>query len=193
MCGFSRGPSCACRAVGCLAVDPCLNMPFIISVRFSRDTEKSARNFQRRDFDFAILGFEGLTLERKHARRDYGEGHMVAKGIAQGRRYRSRVNAVLRSYGVAMREQFMRRGTARQKTAQPRAPNSRLTLPATFGPFRGCSDLIGCSGPVTFSTFCRIARASHRSPGPDTPPSGSSGRAPVRQRISGSGSSPPAS
>lgn len=55
-------------------------------MRFSWDEEKSARNLRDRgfDFEFAILLFEGPTLEREDARRDYGERRVVAIGVAQG-------------------------------------------------------------------------------------------------------------
>ena len=55
-------------------------------VRFSWDQSKSARNFRDRgfDFEFATLIFEGPTLEREDARRDYGERRVVAIGVAQG-------------------------------------------------------------------------------------------------------------
>jgi hypothetical protein len=55
-------------------------------VRFSWDAAKHARNLKERgfDFEFATLIFEGPTLEREDARRDYGERRVVAIGIAQG-------------------------------------------------------------------------------------------------------------
>jgi uncharacterized protein len=54
-------------------------------VRFSWDQQKSSQNFRDRGFDFAFatLIFEGPTLEREDARRDYGERRIVAIGIAQ--------------------------------------------------------------------------------------------------------------
>jgi uncharacterized protein len=54
-------------------------------VRFSWDQQKSSHNFRDRGFDFAFatLIFEGPTLEREDARRDYGERRIVAIGIAQ--------------------------------------------------------------------------------------------------------------
>ena len=55
-------------------------------MRFGWDEQKSSRNFRDRgfDFEFATLIFEGPTLEREDARRDYGERRVVAIGIAQG-------------------------------------------------------------------------------------------------------------
>jgi uncharacterized DUF497 family protein len=55
-------------------------------VRFSWDQRKSARNLRERgfDFEFATLAFDGPTLEREDARRDYGERRTVAIGVAQG-------------------------------------------------------------------------------------------------------------
>jgi len=55
-------------------------------VRFSWDAAKNARNLKERgfDFEFATLIFEGPTLEREDARRDYGERRVVAIGVAQG-------------------------------------------------------------------------------------------------------------
>jgi len=55
-------------------------------VRFSWDAAKHERNLKERgfDFEFATLIFEGPTLEREDARRDYGERRVVAIGIAQG-------------------------------------------------------------------------------------------------------------
>jgi hypothetical protein len=55
-------------------------------VRFSWDERKSARNLRDRgfDFEFASVIFEGPTLEREDARRDYGERRVVAIGVAQG-------------------------------------------------------------------------------------------------------------
>jgi uncharacterized protein len=55
-------------------------------VRFSWDAQKSSRNLRDRGFDleFATLIFEGPTLERADARRDYGERRVVAIGVAQG-------------------------------------------------------------------------------------------------------------
>lgn len=59
---------------------------YISSVRFSWDERKSARNLRDRgfDFEFASVIFEGPTLEREDARRDYGERRVVAIGVAQG-------------------------------------------------------------------------------------------------------------
>ena len=55
-------------------------------MRFSWDAAKHERNLKERgfDFEFATLIFEGPTLEREDARRDYGERRVVAIGIAQG-------------------------------------------------------------------------------------------------------------
>ena len=55
-------------------------------MRFSWDARKSSRNLRERsfDFEFAILVFEGPTLEREDTRRDYGERRIVAIGLAQG-------------------------------------------------------------------------------------------------------------
>jgi len=55
-------------------------------VRFSWDSEKSDANFRVRGFDFAFasLIFEGPTLEREDARREYGEHRIIAIGLAAG-------------------------------------------------------------------------------------------------------------
>ena len=49
---------------------------------FEWDDEKSRRNLDGRGFDFAFAAriFEGDTLEREDARRDYGERRVVAIG-----------------------------------------------------------------------------------------------------------------
>ena len=59
---------------------------YSVSGRFSWDAAKHERNLKERgfDFEFATLIFEGPTLEREDARRDYGERRVVAIGIAQG-------------------------------------------------------------------------------------------------------------
>jgi len=56
-----------------------------MSVRFSWDSRKSARNLRERgfDFEFATLIFDGPTLERDDTRRDYGERRVIAIGLAQ--------------------------------------------------------------------------------------------------------------
>jgi uncharacterized DUF497 family protein len=55
-------------------------------VRFTWDRDKSERNLVERGFDFAFasLVFEGPTLERMDARRDYGEVRRIALGRADG-------------------------------------------------------------------------------------------------------------
>jgi uncharacterized DUF497 family protein len=57
-----------------------------MEVRFAWDAAKSEANLQERGFDFkfASLVFAGLTLEREDERRDYGEQHVVALGVADG-------------------------------------------------------------------------------------------------------------
>jgi uncharacterized protein len=59
---------------------------YCIPVRFAWDRRKSTENLRVRgfDFEFASLVFEGPTLERQDARRDYGEKRIVAIGLAQG-------------------------------------------------------------------------------------------------------------
>jgi uncharacterized DUF497 family protein len=54
-------------------------------VRFVWDADKSERNLRERgfDFDFATQIFDGSTLERVDARRDYGEQRTIAMGRAQ--------------------------------------------------------------------------------------------------------------
>lgn len=54
-------------------------------MRFTWDPRKSQSNLERRnlDFEFAALIFEGLTLEREDARRDYGERRLVAIGVVE--------------------------------------------------------------------------------------------------------------
>lgn len=53
---------------------------------FDWDRAKSERNCQERGFgfDFAVLVFEGDTLEWPDDRRDYGEAHMRAVGEVDG-------------------------------------------------------------------------------------------------------------
>lgn len=55
-------------------------------MRLSWDPRKSSANLAARGFDFAFasLIFEGRTLERPDTRRDYGEGRIVAVGVADG-------------------------------------------------------------------------------------------------------------
>jgi hypothetical protein len=55
-------------------------------MRFSWDPDKSDANYRDRGFDFAFasLIFEGPTLEREDARRDYGERRIIAIGLAAG-------------------------------------------------------------------------------------------------------------
>lgn len=54
-------------------------------MHFEWDQEKSARNLQARelDFAFATLVFDGPLLERLDSRQDYGEDRIIAVGIAQ--------------------------------------------------------------------------------------------------------------
>ncbi len=54
-------------------------------MRFIWDARKSNRNLRERgfDFEFATQVFDGSTLERLDARRDYGERRVVALGKAQ--------------------------------------------------------------------------------------------------------------
>ena len=51
-------------------------------MRFEWDTEKSARNYRVRGFDFGAAAqvFSGFTLERPDTRRDYGEARVIAIG-----------------------------------------------------------------------------------------------------------------
>jgi len=55
-------------------------------MRFSWDPGKSDTNYRDRGFDFAFasLIFEGPTLEREDARREYGEHRIIAIGLAAG-------------------------------------------------------------------------------------------------------------
>ena len=55
-------------------------------MRFIWHPGTSAENLRLRGFDFAFatLIFEGHTLERHDARRDYGERRTIAIGLAQG-------------------------------------------------------------------------------------------------------------
>ena len=55
-------------------------------MRFSWDARKSTRNLRERgfDFEFATQIFDGSTLERVDARRDYGERRVIALGKVQG-------------------------------------------------------------------------------------------------------------
>lgn len=55
-------------------------------MRFGWDDRKSERNVRERgfDFEFATLVFDGPTLEREDARRDYGERRVIAIGQADG-------------------------------------------------------------------------------------------------------------
>jgi uncharacterized DUF497 family protein len=59
---------------------------YIRDVRFGWDARKSDRNLEERgfDFEFATLVFDGPTLEREDARRDYGERRIIAIGLADG-------------------------------------------------------------------------------------------------------------
>jgi len=77
----SRSSKSGCRQVDCAYIQL-----YTVAVRFGWDEQKSSRNFRDRgfDFEFATLIFEGPTLEREDARRDYGERRVVAIGIAQG-------------------------------------------------------------------------------------------------------------
>ncbi len=52
-------------------------------VRFTWDARKSETNLQVRGFDFAVasLIFGGSVLERRDARRDYGEERVIAIGV----------------------------------------------------------------------------------------------------------------
>ena len=54
-------------------------------MRFSWDARKSDQNLRERgfDFEFASQVFDGPTLERADARRDYGERRVIAVGLAQ--------------------------------------------------------------------------------------------------------------
>jgi uncharacterized DUF497 family protein len=55
-------------------------------VRFVWDRSKSETNLLERgfDFEFATLIFDGPTLGREDARRDYGERRVIAIGVADG-------------------------------------------------------------------------------------------------------------
>jgi len=55
-------------------------------VDFDWDSAKSERNRQERGFgfDFAVLIFNGHTMEWPDARRDYGEARVRAMGEANG-------------------------------------------------------------------------------------------------------------
>ncbi|MBI4305358.1 MAG: BrnT family toxin [Chloroflexi bacterium] len=54
-------------------------------MRFVWDVDKSEANLRERGFDFAfaILIFEGPTLEVEDRRRDYGERRFLAIGVAE--------------------------------------------------------------------------------------------------------------
>lgn len=53
---------------------------------FAWNDIKSARNQQRRGFDFEYAAriFHGPTVTREDRRRDYGEARMVALGVVDG-------------------------------------------------------------------------------------------------------------
>jgi uncharacterized DUF497 family protein len=53
---------------------------------FEWDPSKSDANLHDRgfDFEFAVLIFEGSTLEKEDRRKAYGEVRMVAVGVADG-------------------------------------------------------------------------------------------------------------
>jgi uncharacterized DUF497 family protein len=55
-------------------------------VRFTWNRTKSDANLRERGFDFAFasLVFDGPTLVAEDTRRDYGERHFVAIGLADG-------------------------------------------------------------------------------------------------------------
>ena len=60
-----------------------LRVPLMVfRLKISFDPSKSDRNLRERgfDFDFAGLIFQGSTIERQDARRDYGEVRIVATG-----------------------------------------------------------------------------------------------------------------
>ncbi len=50
------------------------------------DEDKSQHNLTARGFDFAFAAriFDGDTIEREDARRDYGERRMIAIGMVEG-------------------------------------------------------------------------------------------------------------
>ncbi len=55
-------------------------------MHFSWDADKNAANLRLRGFDFAfaVLIFDGLTVEHEDRRREYGEARVVAVGVADG-------------------------------------------------------------------------------------------------------------
>lgn len=57
-----------------------------MDMEFEWDDDKSNKNFAERGFgfDFAALIFEGIVLERRDARFDYGEDRFLATGEING-------------------------------------------------------------------------------------------------------------